>query len=93
MYGSGNSWNTVVAGYAPFTAALSLSLIHIWESGKIAGSAPVSLVGPKGVVYLSEGCIVAMRHIHMSPDDAKKFGVENGQIVKVRFGKMCIRDR
>lgn len=56
------------------------------ESGKIEGSAPVSLVGPKGVVYLNEGCIVAMRHIHMSPDDAKKFGVENGQIVKVRFG-------
>ncbi len=57
----------------------------IRESGKIEGSAPIAVVGPKGVVYLEEGCIVAKRHIHMSPDDAKKFGVTNGQSVKVRF--------
>jgi putative phosphotransacetylase len=55
------------------------------ESGKIEGSAPIALVGPKGVVYLEEGCIVAKRHIHMSTDDAKRFGVTNGQSVKVRF--------
>ncbi len=57
----------------------------IRESGKITGSAPIALVGPKGAVYLEEGCIVAQRHIHMSPADAKRFGVANGQIVKVRF--------
>lgn len=57
----------------------------IRESGKIEGSAPIAVVGPKGVVYLEEGCIVAKRHIHMSPDDAKRFGVTNGQSVKVRF--------
>ena len=57
----------------------------IRESGKIVGSGPIAVVGPKGVVYLEEGCIVAKRHIHMSPDDAKRFGVTNGQSVKVRF--------
>lgn len=57
----------------------------IRESGKIEGSAPVAVVGPKGVVYLEEGCIVAKRHIHMSTEDAKRFGVTNGQSVKVRF--------
>ena len=57
----------------------------IRESGKIQGSAPIALVGPKGVVYLEEGCIVAKRHIHMSTEDAKRFGVTNGQSVKVRF--------
>ena len=57
----------------------------IRESGKIEGSAPIALVGPKGVVYLEEGCIVAKRHIHMSTEDAKRFGVTNGQSVKVRF--------
>lgn len=57
----------------------------IRESGKIEGSAPIALVGPKGVLYLEEGCIVAMRHIHMSPEDARRFGVTNGQIVNVRF--------
>lgn len=57
----------------------------IRESGKTQGSAPIALVGPKGAVYLEEGCIVAMRHIHMSPEDARRFGVTNGQIVNVRF--------
>ena len=57
----------------------------IRESGKIEGSAPIAIVGPKGVIYLEEGCIVAKRHIHMSTEDAKRFGVTNGQSVKVRF--------
>lgn len=55
------------------------------ESGDLDGSAPVAVVGPKGVLYLEEGCIVAKRHIHMSPADADRFGVKNGQTVKVRF--------
>ena len=36
----------------------------IRESGNIAGSAPIAVVGPKGVIYLNEGCIVAKRHCH-----------------------------
>lgn len=56
------------------------------ESGDIKGSAPITLIGPKGAIYLKEGCIVAMRHIHMSPADAKRFGVKDKDIVKVRFG-------
>ena len=54
-------------------------------SGDLAGSAPIALVGPKGAVYLKEGCIVAKRHIHMSPKDAERFGVKDRQVVKVRF--------
>lgn len=57
----------------------------IRESGNIKGSSPIALVGPKGAIYLEEGCIVAKRHIHMSPADAKQFGVVDGQTVKVRF--------
>ncbi len=56
----------------------------IRESGKIAGSAPIAVVGPKGVVYLPEGCIVAWRHIHMSPQDAAKAKVVDGQMVRVQ---------
>ena len=56
----------------------------IRESGKLAGSAPIAIVGPKGAVYLKEGCIIAMRHIHMSPQDAEAAGVKNGDIVQVR---------
>lgn len=53
------------------------------ESGNIAGSAGVTIVGPKGVVQLKEGCIIANRHIHMSPSDAAKFGVKDGDTVTV----------
>lgn len=55
------------------------------QSGDLAGSAPIAMVGPKGVVYLKEGCIVAKRHIHMSPADAARYGVKDKQVVKVRF--------
>lgn len=58
--------------------------VPVRESGNIAGSAPIAVVGPKGVIYLKEGCIVAKRHIHMSPADAEKAGVKNGDIVSVR---------
>ena len=53
------------------------------ESGKIEGSAPVTIVGPRGVVSLSEGCIIANRHVHMSPDDAARFGVVDGDYIDV----------
>lgn len=56
----------------------------IRESGNIKGSAPIAVVGPKGTIYLDEGCIVAKRHIHMSPKDAISAGVEDGDIVAVR---------
>ena len=53
------------------------------ESGKIEGSAPVTIVGPKGIVSLKEGCIIANRHVHMSPDDALAFGVKDGDYIDV----------
>ena len=56
----------------------------IRESGNVAGSAPIAIVGPKGALYLNEGCIVAQRHIHMSPADAMAAGVSDGQIVSVK---------
>lgn len=53
------------------------------NSGDIKGSAPIAIVGPKGAVYLKEGCIVAKRHIHMSPEDAKCAGVKDKDVVSV----------
>ena len=53
------------------------------ESGKTAGSAPITLIGPNGGVELPEGCIIANRHIHMSPEDAKCFGVSDCDTVTV----------
>ncbi len=53
------------------------------DSGKVQGSAPITLEGPKGTVHLSEGLICARRHIHMHPDDAERFGVNNRDEVEV----------
>ncbi|MBQ8233223.1 MAG: phosphate propanoyltransferase [Lachnospiraceae bacterium] len=67
------------------TDAIKLGIkAPIRESGNIAGSAPIAIVGPKGALYLNEGCIVAMRHIHMSPADAQAAGVHDGDIVSVK---------
>lgn len=72
------------------------------ESGDTVESAPVKLVGPAGEIELTEGVIVAKRHIHMLPEDAEKFGVTNGQIVGVKvetdgrsivFGDTVVRVR
>ena len=54
------------------------------ESGDVSGSAPCKLVGPAGEVELTEGVIAAKRHIHMTPEDAQEFGVQNGDIVDVK---------
>ena len=53
------------------------------ESGNIKDSAPIRIVGPKGVVELNEGCIIANRHIHMSPAEAEVFGLRDGDYVDI----------
>jgi len=55
------------------------------ESGDVAGSPGIKLVGPAGEVDLEEGVIIAKRHIHMTPEDAEKFGVEDKQIVSIKI--------
>ncbi|MBS7297701.1 MAG: phosphate propanoyltransferase [Eubacteriales bacterium] len=54
-------------------------------SGEIKGSAPMALVGPKGSVFLNEGCIIANRHIHMTPADAEKYGIKDNDMVDVEI--------
>lgn len=54
------------------------------NSGDLRGSAPIAIVGPQGAIYLKEGCIVAARHIHMSPEDAQRMGLKDRDIVSVQ---------
>jgi len=56
----------------------------IRESGKLAGSAACTLVGPAGKVELPEGVIIAKRHVHLTPEDAARFGVADQEIVMVK---------
>ena len=54
------------------------------DSGDLAGSASVTLVGPAGEVTLEEGCIIATRHIHLTSADVVKYGLEGKTSVNVR---------
>ena len=63
--------------------ALGLSGVPVRESGDVAGTPGIKIVGPAGEIDIDEGCIIAMRHIHMTPADAEGLGVTNGQVVKV----------
>ena len=54
------------------------------ESGDLAGSGACKLVGPCGEIELSEGVIIAKRHIHLTPEDAEKLGVKDKDEVWVR---------
>ena len=55
----------------------------IRDSGNVAGSPGVVMVGPNGTITLDQGAIAALRHIHMTPADAKQFGVKDKDVVQV----------
>lgn len=57
----------------------------IRESGDVAGSGACKIIGPEGEVEISEGVIVAKRHIHLTPADAEELGVKDKQIVCVKI--------
>lgn len=53
------------------------------ESGKLDGTPGIRVRGPKGEITIAKGVILAHRHVHMSPDDATRFGVKDGAMVQV----------
>ena len=57
----------------------------IRESGDVAGSGACKIVGPEGEIEISEGVIVAKRHIHLTPADAEEMGVKDKDVVWVRL--------
>ena len=54
-------------------------------SGDLAGTPGITIIGPRGSVQTKEGLIVAQRHIHMTPADAQRFGLHDGQVVNIQF--------
>jgi putative phosphotransacetylase len=68
-----------------FTDGVVLGLnLPVRLSGDVAGSPGVHLLGPRGAVKLTEGCIVAARHVHASPPDAERLGLQDRQKVYAR---------
>ena len=55
------------------------------DSGDLQGSTPITLIGPRGEVNLNEGCIIATRHIHITPAQMKEFGFEGKTTVSVKL--------
>ena len=53
-------------------------------SGDVAGSPGAVLVGSRGRVELTQGVVAAQRHIHLTPEDAARFGVRDKQVVKLQ---------
>ena len=83
-----------------FTDARTLGIVApIRESGDVAGTPGLKLVGPCGEVEIAQGAIIAKRHIHMTPADAEKLGVTDKEIVSVKldtnrplvFGDVVVR--
>ncbi len=69
-----------------YTDAVQLGLdIPVKHSGDIAGTPGCVLVGPQGAVNLTEGVIRAARHVHMNISDLDRFGVTNGEMMKLRI--------
>ena len=58
----------------------------VQNSGNLKGAAPLTLIGPKGSVYLPECALIASRHIHMTNAHAHLFGVKEGDFCRVRIG-------
>ncbi len=66
------------------TDALSLGIkAPIRESGKIDNTPGITISSSKASIIMDKGVIVAKRHIHITPEDALKYGVKDSQIVKV----------
>ena len=60
--------------------------LPVRASGNLAGTPGAVLEGPRGSVQLAQGCIIAERHIHMTPAQATQRGVRDGQRVRVEIG-------
>jgi len=64
--------------------ALGFKDVPIRESGDVAGTPGCKLIGPAGEIEIKEGVMVAKRHVHLTPEDAEKFGLVDKQLVQVR---------
>ena len=64
---------------------LGLKDVPVRESGDVAATPGLKMVGPAGEVEISEGVIIAKRHIHMTPADAEKLNVTDKEIVNVKI--------
>ena len=83
------------------TDAVQLGMdIPVRMSGDIQGTPGGYVMGPKGMLEMKDGIIRAARHVHMSPSDAKFYGVKHldritmkvaSPMCNTRFDEMIVR--
>lgn len=56
------------------------------RSGDIKNSPGIIIIGPKGEIKINDGVIIAKRHIHMTPENAKEINIKDGDLLKVKTG-------
>ena len=85
--------NVAVLGPERKSAQIEISLtdarilgIHapVRESGNVSGTSGATLIGSSGSITIDRGVLAAQRHIHLTPEDGKHFGVRDKQIVKLK---------
>lgn len=73
-----------------FTDGISLGIdLPVRISGDLAGTGGCWLMGPAGMIELKEGVIRAGRHVHMSPADARYYGVAQGDLMNLKVVSDC----
>ena len=68
-----------------FTDMIKIKLrdLQLRHSGDIVKSPEVKIKGPKGTIKLKEGVMIAKRHIHCNPEEAKELGIKDGEEVNI----------
>src|SRR5438046_6496890 len=73
-----------------YTDGIALGFdLPLRSSGDIKGTLGAMLMGPEGFFEMQEGVIRALRHVHMSPEDAEFYGVKNADEMKLKIGGPC----
>ena len=73
-----------------YTDGIALGFdLPLRSSGDIKGTLGCMLMGPTGFFEMQEGVIRALRHVHLSPDDAKFHGVKQGDFMRLKIGGEC----
>jgi putative phosphotransacetylase len=73
-----------------YTDAVALGFgIPLRQSGDIDGTPGCMLMGPAGFFEMPQGVIRALRHVHMHPEDAEFYGVQKGDMMKLKVGGPC----
>jgi len=73
-----------------FTDGIAMGIdLPVRMSGDIEGTPGCIVLGPKGHIEMKQGVIRALRHVHMNADDAARYGVKNGDLMKLHVASDC----